>query len=329
MWFVMGVWSLAAWLMALDVEIAAYLSGAALVPFRALVPALAEWYLWVPLTPVVLRLGARYPRAYALHAAAILVASALRGTVYATTTVFVARAALLQPWPAYLARVTIGFLPIAGALYVAILFFGRARTGEAQLARAELAALRAHLHPHFLFNALHSVGALVRARDHDGAILVIAELSDLLRALLARGAPEEVPLREEIAFLRRYLGIEQVRFSDRLRVEWRIAAEAEDAAVPRLLLQPLAENAVRHGIARSSVAGRITISAFRDGDRVVIAVTDDGPGPNGAAPGLGLSATRARLLHACGKAATLSLGRAPEGGAVAAIQLPYRPVRAT
>ncbi|HTA75321.1 MAG TPA: sensor histidine kinase [Gemmatimonadaceae bacterium] len=319
-----GLWSLPAWYTALNDQVTVLLSDGRPMSWGQMIPPLAEWYIWVPLTPIVLRLADRFPisqrRTWPIHAAAIVVISVLRGAVYTSTSVFFAHAAP-SLW-----LTMVFYLPFAAAIYGVIVAIDSAARLQKQLARAELVALRANLQPHFLFNALHSVGALVRARDNDGAVLVISELSDLLRAQLRRDAPDEVTLRDEIAFVERYLAIEQVRFRDRLRVRWEIAPDTVDAIIPRLLLQPLAENAIRHGIGRSSTAGLVVISSARNGDWLEIVVTDDGPGPsehsnNG---GLGLATARARLRHAYGPRADITLARAPAGGARAVARVPFR-----
>jgi two-component system, LytTR family, sensor kinase len=322
-----ALWSLPAWYTALNDQVTALLKGGHLLPWGQVVPPLAEWYLWVPVTPIILRLAARFPvaqthtwRTVAPHVVAIVAISVLRGALYTSTSTVFAHAT------PFLWQTIVFYLPFAAAIYGVIVAIDRAARLQTQLARAELVALRANLQPHFLFNALHTVGALVRVYDHDGAIRVITELSDLLRAQLRRDAPEEVPLREEMAFVERYLAIEQVRFRDRLRVRWDIAPDTIDAIIPRLLLQPLAENAIRHGIGRSSTAGLVVIASARRGDWLEIAVTDDGPGPvdninNG---GLGLTTARARLKHVYGVEADVTLSRAEAGGAIALARLPFR-----
>jgi two-component system LytT family sensor kinase len=347
------VWSVVAWLAVLDLVATAFVNRTALPSWRALVPSLAEWYLWVPLSPLVVWLGRRFPVArprswvdYLPHAAGIIAASALRGVVYFSTAVGVEGVRLTGSGPANLWRMILGFMPIAAILYCGILvvdmaarYAQRSRAGElraaqleTQLARAELRALQANLHPHFLFNALHSVSALVRIQEPDTAVNVIAELSELLRYLLQRDAPDEVPLTEELAFVRRYLAIEQVRFSDRLQVVWDIDTEVECAAVPRLLLQPLVENALRHGVARSSAAGEISVHAHREGSWLALTVRDDGPGPNpltangNTSSGWGLDSTRVRLARAYGTGAGVSLERSTEGETIAAARLPFRPL---
>lgn len=322
-----ALWSLPAWYTAFNDQVTGLLNTGHLLPPGEMVPPLAEWYLWVPVTPGVLRLAHRFPIAQrrtvetvAPHAVAIIVISILRGLIYtSTSTVFTQHQATL--W-----QTIVFYLPFATAIYGVIVAIDRATQLQTQLARAELVALRANLQPHFLFNALHSVGALVRASDRDGAIHVITELSDLLRAQLRRDAPDEVSLREEIAFVERYLAIEQVRFRDRLRVRWDVADETMGAKIPRLLLQPLAENAIRHGIGQSSSAGLVVIRSSRQGDWLEIAVTDDGPGPtdHGSTGGLGLSTARARLRHIYGSQADVTLSRVDGGGAIALARLPFR-----
>jgi histidine kinase/histidine kinase/DNA gyrase B/HSP90-like ATPase len=322
-----ALWSVPAWYTALNDQATSLLFGGPPLPVGAMVPPLVEWYMWAPLTPLILWLAKRFPlmptrsgRAIAVHGAAVVGASVLRGFLYVGTSVGFAHATP-SLW-----RAIVFDIPFAAALYGAIVAIDGMARLQSRLAQAELTALRANLQPHFLFNALHTVGALVRARDHDGAVHVITELGDLLRAVLRRDAPDEVPLRDEIAFVERYLSIEQVRFRDRLRVHWHVSPDTVDAIVPRLLLQPLAENAIRHGIGRSSTAGVVTISCARHGDFLEVAVTDDGPGPdgNGNAGGLGLATARARLKHVYGQSADVTLSHAPDGGAIALARLPFR-----
>jgi two-component system, LytTR family, sensor kinase len=198
---------------------------------------------------------------------------------------------------------------------------------QMQLAGARLDALRTQLNPHFLFNTLHAVSALVE-RDPRGVRRMIARLSELLRTTLdARDA--EVTLAHEIGFLRRYLDIMQIRFQGRLEVETRIARELESALVPNLILQPLVENAIRHGVEKIEGIGRIEIEARREGEQLLLTVRDNGPGlPNAnpgtsASEGLGLRNTRARLQELYGAEQTLTLRPIESGGLSVEICLPY------
>src|SRR5205823_1463123 len=158
--------------------------------------------------------------------------------------------------------------------------------------------LAMQLQPHFLFNTLNTIAELVHD-DPDVADDMITGLSDLLRKTLELGPAQEIPLQAELDLLGRYLDIQRARFGDRLRVAVAADAEARAAAVPVLLLQPLVENAIRHGLAEHVASGQIAIAARRDGDRLVITVTDDGPGPAAdsatRSERVGLGNTRARL----------------------------------
>jgi LytS/YehU family sensor histidine kinase len=199
---------------------------------------------------------------------------------------------------------------------------------EAQLAQAQLQALRMQLHPHFLFNTLNAVSALMH-RDLDAAERMLARLSDFLRLTLETGGAHEVPLRQELDFLRRYLEIEQTRFADRLDVRVDVEPVTLDARVPNLILQPLVENAIRHGVARSSAAGRIEIAAHRRNGSLLLEVRDDGPGlPEGAdrpeREGVGLTNTRARLRQLYGATSHLTLANRREGGLHVTLTLPFR-----
>jgi two-component system LytT family sensor kinase len=188
---------------------------------------------------------------------------------------------------------------------------------RAQLADARLDALRMQLNPHFLFNTLHAVSALVD-RDPAGVRRMIARLSELLRHTIESRGSDEVPLRDELDFLRRYIEIMEVRFQGRLRVETSIAPDVADALVPNLILQPIVENALEHGAARATGEGRVTIMARRSGDDLLLTVQDNGPGLAAGAKGVGLTNTEERLEQLYGDAASLSVASAAGGGGVLA-----------
>jgi len=198
---------------------------------------------------------------------------------------------------------------------------------EANLAQARLHALRMQLNPHFLFNTLNSIASLVHEQPQ--AEGMIEALSELLRLALGASEAHEVTLREELHFLGRYLYIEQIRFGDRLRVEQKIDPSTLDAAVPTLVLQPLVENAVKHGIESRIAPGLIRIEAQRIGEILRLQVSDNGRGldaqQTGALKeGVGLSNTRSRLRELYGDRASLELRPAQTGGLVAEIQIPWQ-----
>ena len=197
---------------------------------------------------------------------------------------------------------------------------------ERKLVQAHLGALKMQLQPHFLFNTLNAITVLVRQQRGPQAEEMLARLSDLLRLVLEDVEAQEVPLSRELEYLELYLSIEQVRFQDRLHVKIVVEPECLDAAIPYIALQPIVENAIRHGIGRSSAAGSLVIRARRSGDDLLIEIGDDGPGLTGQGKpkrGIGLANTRARLEQLYGASAQLTLENAPEGGAVARMTLPY------
>ncbi len=199
---------------------------------------------------------------------------------------------------------------------------------EARLAQSRLQVLRMQLHPHFLFNTLNTISELVY-KDPEAAERMITSLSDLLRLSLDNVGVQEVALHQELEFLKKYLDIEQTRFHDRLRVKMDIDPQALDASVPNMILQPLAENAIRHGIAPLASGGQIEIGAVRENGVLHLRISDDGCGlPNGDAAtireGVGLSNTRARLKHLYGTAHGFEL-RSPAGrGLTLNLTIPYR-----
>lgn len=192
---------------------------------------------------------------------------------------------------------------------------------EARLAQAQLEVLKMQLQPHFLFNTLHAISALMY-RDVESADRMVTRLSDFLRLAIDSTGVQEVTLKREMEFLDKYLEIEQVRFGERLVVHREIHPATLDLLVPNLVLQPLVENAVRHGIAPRASGGRIDVSARVDGRVLTVEVQDDGPGPSGEIrEGVGLSNTRARLEQLYGTAARLDLGAGPHGGFLARLTI--------
>ena len=183
------------------------------------------------------------------------------------------------------------------------------------------------IQPHFLFNTLNAIMVLVRQQKGQQAEQMLSRLSDLLRCVLEDVEAQEVPLRRELEYLQLYLSIEQVRFQDRLRAEISADPAILGAAVPQMGLQPVVENAIRHGLGRSSAAGRIQISAARVNETLVLKVQDDGPGlapgNSSAGPGIGLANTRARLHQLYGDAARLTVENGAREGALVTIVLPY------
>jgi hypothetical protein len=317
----------------------------------------SPWYAWALLAPAIVTLAMRLPltwppraRNLAVHLGVLIAAAATHGVVCALA---LERYPIMPQhsttsFPVHVAHVMISWAPLSVILYAVLVGAGtalsfarevraRERTeaalGEA-LARAELSALRSQLQPHFVFNTLHSVSMLMREGDNARAQRVVQLFADVLRNVLHADATLEVPLASEIDTTARYLAIEETRFEDRLRVEWRVDPALRDALVPSLVLQPLVENAIRHGIAPRAAPGVVEVGARRDGDMLELWVRDDGVGLDAPAPahpieqhagnGIGLRNTRARLAGLYGEAASLALDAGDGRGAIARVRLPYR-----
>jgi two-component system, LytTR family, sensor kinase len=202
----------------------------------------------------------------------------------------------------------------------------RASQLESSLRQAQLDALRLQIRPHFLFNTLNTISFLMR-EDVEAANRLLIQLSELLRVAV-RTEQQEIPLRQELDFLNRYLEIEQTRFQDKLSVEMQIEPETLDAMAPALLLQPLVENAIKHGIAQSSDPGVVYVSARRENDFLEIRIRDSGPGfsgaePAGAGTGVGLANTQARLKQIYNSDCRFEIGNAEDGGGLIAVSIPY------
>jgi len=242
---------------------------------------------------------------------------------------------MLLSW--YLSALPLTTLSYFGTLGagLALVYFGEARRREteasrleAQLAEARLGALRMQLHPHFLFNTLNAITVLARDGDTVAVTRMLTLLSELLRDVLRTDAVQVIPLDEELSFARRYLAIELVRFADRLRVQENVSDEARDARVPAFVLQPLIENALRHGIAPRGAGGMLEVGARVASDgSVELWVRDDGVGLPSTWSGvddygIGLSNTRARLAELAGGGGTLTVRRMESGGTLATVRLP-------
>ncbi|MFN2391712.1 MAG: sensor histidine kinase, partial [Pyrinomonadaceae bacterium] len=197
---------------------------------------------------------------------------------------------------------------------------------ETKLAQAQLDALKMQIHPHFLFNTLNSISVLIR-EDAIAANRMLVRLSELLRAALKSGNSPEISLKDELEFLRGYLEIEQTRFQDRLQVDFDIDKETLAAKVPNLILQPLVENAIKHGIAPLATAGKITIETRRQNGFVELSVSDNGAGlsdPAKESNGIGLKNTRERLEKLYGEKQQFEIASKTGGGFEVKIKIPFR-----
>lgn len=206
----------------------------------------------------------------------------------------------------------------------------RATQLESQLTKATLSALKMQLHPHFLFNTLNAIVVLVRQHRIGEADQMLTNLSELLRQTLAGWGTQEVPLRREVELINLYLDIQRVRFQDNLTVEMSLSPATLNALVPSLLLQPLVENAVRHGVSKSSAPVRIELKSNLRDAKLELQVCDDGPGVSGegSGNGVGLSNTRARLQQLYGDQQSLHLDDLAGGGTMVTVLLPYHPEEA-
>lgn len=306
------------------------------------------WLLWALLTPAIVRVSRAFPlergrlaRTLPVHAVAGTGFALLHLGWWLIWTQWVSpyrledRAWTEMAWVYVQARFNVSFLvywAIVGATH-ADTYAGRLRQREldasrlaGQLSEARLGALRARIHPHFLFNTLHAISTLV-GRDPPRARDMIARLSDLLRLSLERDADQEITLREELEYIDLYLDIEQARFGDRLDVDLAIDPATLDALVPNLILQPLVENAIRHGIARLERRGALRITASRANGRIEIRIVNDVPPPEESSTaggrGIGLGNLRQRLDALYGGGHALSARRVAESFEVT-VELPFR-----
>ena len=338
----------------------AYLSffaqGLASPWWRVLAWQLLSMNVWALLAPLVLRLALRLPltrekwgRAVLAHLAAGVVFAALHMTAYAAITLWLDPVPRARPetFGRILSTLVRVWLHVELLIYWAIVgishtlaYHHKYRAGQAQaarlreeLTRLELQTLRSQLQPHFLFNTLNSIAGLMRAGDAKTAVGMVVKLSDLLRGTLKFAEVQEVPLREELEMLSNYVGILRLRFSDWLDVRLQVDPAALPALVPSFVLQPLVENAVRHGIEQRETPGLIEVTAARANGDLLIEVSDNGPGlpagwPESSPPGVGLSNTRARLRRIYGDDERFQIGPRAGGGVSVRLRLPFRPAPA-
>ena len=324
---------------------------------KALWWQLMEWHLWGLIAPVVFWICGRFHRQdrdwsryIALHTAIGFVASVIQATACTVGGLIELWA---RGWPLtgigtpYSFQIALKFTVI-NHVHVNLMIYGALVIGwhaarhyrelgereiksaalEARLAQAQLQALKTQLQPHFLFNTLNAITELIRD-DPRAAEQMVLRLAELLRVTLRVGAAQEVSLHQEISFLEKYLEIQRFRLGDRLNVEWDISPETLSARVPNLILQPLVENAIQHGIAPFAKPGRMRIRARRQDGALCLQVRDDGsgassPGPVaslGPAPGVGLANTRSRLQHLYGAEQRFEL--LSDNGCVVNLMLPF------
>ena len=322
------------------------------VPFwRILSWQLFSGYTWFLLTPLILWFGKKFPfensgwkTSLPAHlAASFLVAFAqLAVDSYVLPKLgYLRRYQSATFWDTYKIFLLVN-LHFSVAIYWAVLsiyqavrYYRKYRERElatskleARLAQSRLQVLKMQLHPHFLFNTLNAISELIY-KDRESAERMIGDLSDLLRMSFENLEVQEISLKQELEFLKKYLEIEQMRFHDRLRVEMKIAPDTLDASVPNMILQPLVENAIKHGLAPRSSGGTIQIGAARNNGSLELSVYDDGIGvpfndPENLSEGVGLSNTRRRLKHLYGDRHKFGLAAAEASGLRVNLTIPFK-----
>ena len=321
---------------------------------HALVAGLQDWYPWALLTPLIFFLGRRFRlerkgwvRAAAIHlVCGSLIALIDLAAVTAINQTFGPTVSFIGTFREVYPRIVLRYFHFAFIIYWVIVVAAHAieyyRSSHdreleamrlrAELTEAQLAALRMQLQPHFLFNTLHTIASLVRDGRGEAATSTIARLGELFRRTLGNGQRNEVPLRDELSFIAAYLEIEQTRFSDRLSVRFEVDPRTLEASVPTMALQPLVENAIRHGIARDPRATRIEVRTLPRNGCLRIEVRNEGPaflndGGASAGNGLGLANTRARLSRMYGSDYLLEVVADQPEGTIAVLEVPLRAAR--
>jgi signal transduction histidine kinase len=307
------------------------------------------WYSWALLTPVVLWLARRFPleRATWMRSVPVHLVGVFLGTLAHVSLVIAGRAAIYRwrgtSWNSWIMQFQEMFFlnfdwemmtywTIVGLSHALRYHYEAQHRAlaaaqlETRLVEAQLQTLQRQLQPHFLFNTLNTVSALMH-RDVEAADAMLAQLGDLLRQSFETVGVQEVALAQELDFLRKYVAIEQARFRERLRVTFDVAPGAEECLVPNLLLQPLVENAIRHGIGPRVEPGHVLVRVARHRDTLELEVRDDGVGVPASqlaelVQGVGLSNTRSRLVRLYGERHRFTVTRPPAGGLSVSIVIP-------
>jgi two-component system, LytTR family, sensor kinase len=319
-------------------------------PWLIFATELVSWLPWVLATPLIIGLARRYPifprprlSAVISHFWAFTIVGLVAEAWFAVLQV------LFNPWEssqastfedAWRSSLVFQFLTylIVYALILGFTFWMDARERRAResmeterlsaaLSKSQLAALRQQIEPHFMFNALHSITGLVRDHETEAAVSMIVGLSEFLRRGLEDSHRAQVSLTEEIEYLQRYLDLQKLRFGERLQVTIDISSELLAARVPNLLLQPLVENAIKHGIAKRATGGTVRISGVRENGILCLRIYNDAPdapiGWREPTKGVGLSNLRTRLQILHGSASQLELKQADTGGVEVIVRLPF------
>lgn len=353
-WLVIfGIFTLCGFFLTSQVAFQNQLSKNPVSFWRILSWQLFSGYVWFLVTPLILWLGRRFPfekggwkTSIPAHLAFSLIISFLQLAVdaYVLPKLGYLRSFQLESfWETYKIFLLVN-LHFSVAIYWAVLsiyqavsYYRKYRERElatsqleARLAQSRLQVLKGQLQPHFLFNTLNAISELIY-KDREAAEQMIGDLSDLLRLSFEKLEVQEISLKQELEFLRKYLEIEQMRFHDRLRVEIQIAPDTLDASVPNMILQPLVENAIKHGIAPRSSGGKIEIEAHRSNGSLELTVADNGIGVpfndvEHLTEGVGLSNTRRRLRHLYGKRHKFQLQNAEPGGLRINLTIPFKEV---
>lgn len=351
---IVGVWALLGLIYAAQNYYEVRSEGMDHAAWRVFSWAILTWLAWAPLTPAMVWLARRFSLAgdtwktnILIHVPAFLVISMLHSGAAVAIILNVDPFDSMGSspkffWPRFISRLPGAFASdlliyggVVGICY-ALDYYRKYREREfvttrleAQLAQAQLESLRMQLHPHFLFNTLNSIVGLVRDNKNAAAVNMLVGLSDLLRHTLDHSARQEVELREELNFIKLYLSIQEMRFSDRLRIEFEIDPETTKALVPNLILQPLTENALRHGIAGRADAGLVGITSAVKNGHLRLTVYDDGAGlPSNwqlkGSAGIGLANTAARLQQLYDDDHQFDIRNRDGGGVEVVILLPFR-----
>jgi len=353
-WAIVGIWVLLGVIYAGPIYYEVSSEGMNHAAWRVFLWGILTWLAWAPLTPAMVWLarkfslaGSDWKKNLLVHLPAFLLLSTLHSAIATVINLTVDPFDSMGTspktfWPRFISRVPGSFgsdlLIYGGVIGIcyALDYYRKYREREfqatrleAQLAQAQLDTLRMQLHPHFLFNTLNNIVGLVRDNKNGAAVSMLVGLSDLLRHTLEHSARQEVELREELSFIKLYLSIQEMRFSDRLRIEFDIDPATTKALVPNLILQPLTENALRHGIARRADSGLLRITSAAENGHLRLTVYDDGAGlPDNwqlkGSMGIGLANTAARLQQLYDDNHQFDIRNRAGGGVEVVIQFPLR-----